>query len=587
MILLLVPSASGAAGPLLPPVPEATSAGDRVRASTLRAIALHIPKTGGATLNFFLENCSSVQVQPHDGRAHELTVRAALDLCPTCDVIVSLRQPAQRAISEHMWQRGYGSRTKSGGEESRVPPDLDILAEMSGNWPADGRQAHYFAGVSEHDRNTRVRAVCSLDDELPKVAAYYGCKGSSTAPVGSYHESGAGEYLNATQQAQVATSRYPEDLALWEHFCVAATARAWPNVQGTAAAAVLGSESPRATSALLESSEGSRAETTDSRGRVETVPPSELGLPQLMVIGFQKAGTTFLRYLLAMHPEIRTKCTSLMQGCDDVSDPDVAASKGCIPGAHEAHFFDFHFGGKTAESLNITEVRRAYAEWLGAPTLGAPTLGCPATGAERIVFDETPSYSRLEADRIRLINSTVPPNTKFVALVRDPMEVKKSHRKMVACMSGAPTENHCTLSRVESDPLVDDRRWGANYSGHLREWRDVVGAPRLRVVLFDDLVGRTLSAYNGILDFVGLPALRELPWIREVPTQPQAEMHCRHAECGEALQGAILAKFEDPALCKPLAAEARKDLEALRKELGIDTPASWATCNGRSALAVE
>ena len=55
-----------------------------------------------------------------------------------------------------------------------------------------------------------------------------------------------------------------------------------------------------------------------------------------------------------------------------------------------------------------------------------------------------------------------------------------------------------------------------------------------------------------------------------------------HAACK-----VLLAKFEDPSLCKPLAAEARTDLEALRKELGIDTPASWATCNGRPALAVE
>jgi len=253
--LLLPTSVSSAASSLLPPglrnphLPcGEASTGDGADQcgesnNTLRAIVLHIPKTGGATLNFYLENCSGVQVQPHDSRAHGMTVRKALNLCPTCDVIVSLRQPAERAISEYMWQRGYGSRTKSGDKENRVPQDLDILAEMAGHWPADGRQAHYFEGISEQDRDTRVRAVCSLDDELPMVASYYGCT-RRPPPVGHYHESGAGEYLNATQQAQVATSRYPLDFALWDHFCVAATARPWPHVKETAAGLGNSRESP-------------------------------------------------------------------------------------------------------------------------------------------------------------------------------------------------------------------------------------------------------------------------------------------------------------------------------------------------------
>ena len=313
-----------------------------------------------------------------------------------------------------------------------------------------------------------------------------------------------------------------------------------------------------------------------------TVPQTELGLPQLVVIGFQKAGTTFLRYLLASHPEIRTKCTKMAEGCISASDCNGRA--GCqickvAEGPQEAHFFDWNFLGDTAESTNIEEVRRAYAKWLGQRATGqmdeTTALGCPATGAERVVFDETPSYSRMETDRIRLINATVPSNTKFIAIVRDPLELKKSYRKMVACFSGSPNENNCTLSKVESDPLADDRHWSNDYTGHLREWRGIVGTPRLRVVLFDDLVDQTLSTYNGLLDFIGLPAVETLP---EVPTQPLAETDCWHAECGEDLNGAILAKFEDPVLCTSLAAEARTDLEGLREELGIDTPASWATC---------
>ena len=44
-------------------------------------------------------------------------------------------------------------------------------------------------------------------------------------------------------------------------------------------------------------------------------------LPKLLVIGAQKAGTTYLRHLLASHPDLRTVC-------DSDGDPG------------EAHFFD-------------------------------------------------------------------------------------------------------------------------------------------------------------------------------------------------------------------------------------------------------
>jgi len=132
--------------------------------------------------------------------------------------------------------------------------------------------------------------------------------------------------------------------------------------------------------------------------------PDSLDLPSFMLIGFMKAGTTYLRGLLDSHPELSTK--SDMGGYST-----------------ETHFFDSQFTDETAESADLDQVRRAYAE------------SFQGAGAQHKykLFDDTPKYSRMDLERIRLLNATVSPETKFVVSLRDPIELTMSRVRMSSC----------------------------------------------------------------------------------------------------------------------------------------------------------
>merc|ERR1711865_382494 len=156
--------------------------------------------------------------------------------------------------------------------------------------------------------------------------------------------------------------------------------------------------------AQLAAGRQSRAPFTLTHDEQPRTAPDSLDLPSFMLIGFMKAGTTYLRGLLDSHPELRTK--SDMGGYST-----------------ETHFFDSQFTDETAESADLDQVRRAYAE------------SFQGAGAQHKykLFDDTPKYSRMDLERIRLLNATVSPETKFVVSLRDPIELTMSRVRMGSC----------------------------------------------------------------------------------------------------------------------------------------------------------
>ena len=77
----------------------------RFIATTRVAVFVHSAKTGGATASAFLENCSGVFVAY---AAHTLT--AAQVIATGRAAILTLRDPAQRAVSNTQWAGGLGRR---------------------------------------------------------------------------------------------------------------------------------------------------------------------------------------------------------------------------------------------------------------------------------------------------------------------------------------------------------------------------------------------------------------------------------------------------------------------------------------------
>merc|ERR1711865_293194 len=113
----------------------------------------------------------------------------------------------------------------------------------------------------------------------------------------------------------------------------------------------------------------------------------------------------------------------------------------------------------------------------------------------------------------------------------------------------------CTLNI----PLGWSDEYG-DYTGRLSQWISVVGRARMHVVIFDDLVERTLDTLNGVLRFVGTTPMEQLP--TGVSSTPLKEENC--GPCKKIEEGA--------------------DLDELNRVLRIETPTNWAdstsSCRG-------
>lgn len=136
-------------------------------------------------------------------------------------------------------------------------------------------------------------------------------------------------------------------------------------------------------------------------------------LPVFSLIGAQKSGTTYLKWLLNQHPELES-------GYGINGRP-----------RDECHFFDAGY----EESLTKASIAEAYATLFRSPTnvSGAPAslteLDITAKKLQNIIwFDDTPRY---------LVNTEVPermrvliPTMKLIVLLRDPTERYESQMKV-------------------------------------------------------------------------------------------------------------------------------------------------------------
>jgi hypothetical protein len=186
----------------------------------LRAISLHIPKTAGTTAERYFKRCPFVVTQPDATASHLMTIKNALDVCPECDVIVSLRHPVERAISQRLWRMGYGRNSNRNGTESSdrdptIARGLPALPELLATVP-DGIQARYFKGVPA-GRQARIVPICSIGRDLPRLAAAYGC--NDTGVVFHAHLARDSQAkIDFETRARLAEA-YPQDLELWNRFC--------------------------------------------------------------------------------------------------------------------------------------------------------------------------------------------------------------------------------------------------------------------------------------------------------------------------------------------------------------------------------
>jgi Sulfotransferase domain len=216
-------------------------------------------------------------------------------------------------------------------------------------------------------------------------------------------------------------------------------------------------------------------------------------LPDFLILGAQKAGTTALYAYLRWHPQITG------------------------PSWKEVSYFDRHYG----------RGRRWYRGHF------------PARSGERLVGEASPGYlfHPLAPERVA---ETVP-GAKLIALLRDPVDRALSHYHHEVALGREPLSFEDALdaeperTRGEEEHLVrEPGYWSApwwdhtylargRYAEQLERWLAVFRREQLLVLASEELAADPGRTYARVLEFLGAPR-HELESYPRVYEQAYAEM---------------------------------------------------------------
>jgi hypothetical protein len=208
-----------------------------------------------------------------------------------------------------------------------------------------------------------------------------------------------------------------------------------------------------------------RRRALDSLLSVRTVTAGVRRLPDVLVLGTQRGGTSSLYKYLGAHP-------------------DVAPSL-----KKETEFFSRHYANGV--------------DWYRA--------NFPLVGRRRLAFEATPDYLFYPSTPDRV--AELLPDASFIVLLRDPVERAWSHYRqgVLRGFESLPLHDAIELEprRTSSDPtslLRYSYVTRGRYAEQLERWFDRFPRERFLIVWSDDLYRQTAATYERILDFLHLPA---------------------------------------------------------------------------------
>lgn len=180
------------------------------------------------------------------------------------------------------------------------------------------------------------------------------------------------------------------------------------------------------------------------------VPASTV--PDFLIIGAPRAGTTWLATMLGEHP-----------------------------GAYVNPFKELKFFSKMLLCLDVDWYLSQFE---------------PAKG--RIKGEATPSYASLPLSRIRLIRQ-MNPALKIIYIVREPGE-----RLISDCQHALPGLEEMREEEIVSYAFSDGPAVASDYGANLTRWLSVFPSEQIQILFYDDLVRDPRSFVEAAMSFLGL-----------------------------------------------------------------------------------
>jgi hypothetical protein len=221
--------------------------------------------------------------------------------------------------------------------------------------------------------------------------------------------------------------------------------------------------------------------------------------PDLLCIGAQKAGTTWLYAQLGSRPDV------------------------FVPPVKELHFFNHKFVAdhrrwtrwivqkslrETTEALRrdgrLDAATAAYLDRLGQePMLNGNwyQFAFSPAGRHRICLDVTPEYCCIPDEGVAFVARFLP-RARFVYLIRHPWHRAVSNLRMnVSRLDGFDGSEAAWLAAARNPTILERGR----YSEYLPRWQRAFGPDRLLVLPYGRIAREPARMLAEIEDFAGLP----------------------------------------------------------------------------------
>jgi hypothetical protein len=219
-------------------------------------------------------------------------------------------------------------------------------------------------------------------------------------------------------------------------------------------------------------------------------------LPDFIIIGAQRAGTTSLFYYLRIHPDVRRPLSR----------------DGSVFWPKELHFFDEYYG------RGLDWYRRFFP-------LAAERRVARMRGRDLVAGEATPYYLFHPAVPERVAASV--PDVRLIALLRDPIERAYSHYQLMR-RTGREKLSFADAIAVEEKRLADMDLTGEEqaknargdrlhhhhrhraymsrglYADQLARWYAHFPREQLMVIRAEDFLSRPTEIYADVLQFLGL-----------------------------------------------------------------------------------
>lgn len=203
------------------------------------------------------------------------------------------------------------------------------------------------------------------------------------------------------------------------------------------------------------------------------IAPSKLDVPDFIIGGAPKCGTTSLHFILDQHPDIAlpTDEVNYYDADDPLSWPDFFyTDKG-----------DLQWLAPNGKEVDTREwYEKQYKE----------------LGADKLRGEDSTRYLFSPMVPARVAREL--PDAKVIFMLRDPVKRAWSQYWHEVKMMRATTSFETALTRMPT--LVN----GSTYAPHLRAWQDAIGPDRIKVVLMEDFLSNMQTEMDGIATFLGL-----------------------------------------------------------------------------------